>query len=511
MQAKSKTIVKNTGLLYFRMAITMLASLYTSRVVLDALGVVDYGIYNVVGGLTTMFLFINSSMSVATSRFFSYEIGKGNNKRLSIVYSQAVIIHYVIALFILILIETVGLWFLYNKLVIPESRLIAAEWVLHVVTVVSVLNILSTPDLSLIIANERMSSFAYISIYEVFFKLLISYLLTIWNNDRLILYALLLMIVQISVRLIYYLYCKAKFVESRGKIVFSKTIFNEMIVFAGWNLLGNLAVVTIDQGINILLNVFFGPVVNAARGIANQTSNYAMTFVSNIRMAVNPQITKSYVNRDKKYMFLLIRYSSISCYYVLLLICIPLFFFVEDLLEIWLVEVPQYTAIFFKLMLIYLIVNSLSNPLIIAIHSTGKIVKFQIVEGLLMLLTLPFAYILLELGLSPWSVYIAQIIVAVISQMGRMYIILPAIGMKLSCYLITIVKPCVEVTLFSVAFPSIAWALGTMHIQNETIQVRMMFSLLSLIWSLLTISYIGLKPEERNQIITIIKTKMNSR
>ena len=505
MNNQGKIILKNSTMLYIRMAVTMLVGLYTSRVILYTLGVSDYGIYNVVGGLTTMFMFINSSMAVSTSRFLTYELEKGDGGQLSLVYKQAVFIHIIIAIFIFLLIETLGLWFLYHKMVIPEGRINAAEWTLHTIAVVSVLNVLSTPDISLIIAHERMSSFAYISLLDVLFKLFIVLTLKYWSGDRLILYAILLMIAQTVMRLTYYAYSKRCFKETHGKLFFSKVKFKEMFSFACWNLLGNLALMTIDQGINILLNLFCGPIVNAARGISSQLSNYITTFVTNIRMAINPQITKSFSAGNLVYMHTLIKYSSLSCYYVLLAIGVPLFCISDYLLSIWLVEVPPYTTIFFRLTLIYIMANSFANPIIIGIHSTGKIMKFQITEGLLMLLTLPLAWLFLIRGCPPYWVYVAQTTIAVLSQIGRLYVVLPAINMKWTYYLKSICLPCAFVTIASGILPLLIWLYTSKHSTSFLISI----SCLSFIWTILVLYKIGLKKEEKAFIIRTLEKFVN--
>lgn len=494
MNNNSKTIVKNSGMLYVRMAISLLVGLYTSRVILDALGIVDFGIYNVVGGLTTMFMFLNSSMAVSTSRFLSYEIGRNDTHKLSLVYQQAVIIHIIIALIIFLLIETLGQWFLYNKLVIPDERLDASFWVLHTVAFVAVLNVLSTPDMSLIIAHEKMSSFAYISLLDVFLKLFIAISLSHLGGDKLIVYSILLMTGQLSIRLIYYIYSKRTFVETTGKMRFSKNKFKEMLSFASWNLLGNIALMTIDQGVNIMLNMFCGPVVNAARGIANQISNVVTNFTTNIRMAINPQITKSYSIGDYSYMHSLIKYSSISCFYLILFIGFPLFWIGDYLLDIWLVEVPEYAGIFFRYTLLYLMVNSFANPIIIGVHATGKIIKFQLIEGFIMLLTLPCAWMFLEMGWPPYSVYVAQIMVGIYSQLGRLYVVLPIIGMTKSYYIREVLYPCFVVLFISVIVPTLL-SFGIYRPLDWRASVLMAF--ISALWSLLVIFFCGLKNEER--------------
>ena len=278
-----------------------------------------------------------------------------------------------------------------------------------------------------------------------------------------------------------------------------------MFSFACWNLLGNLALMTIDQGINILLNLFCGPIVNAARGISSQLSNYITTFVTNIRMAINPQITKSFSAGNLVYMHTLIKYSSLSCYYVLLAIGVPLFCISDYLLSIWLVEVPPYTTIFFRLTLIYIMANSFANPIIIGIHSTGKIMKFQITEGLLMLLTLPLAWLFLIRGCPPYWVYVAQTTIAVLSQIGRLYVVLPAINMKWTYYLKSICLPCTFVTIASGILPLLIWLYTSKHSTSFLISI----SCLSFIWTILVLYKIGLKKEEKAFIIRTLEKFVN--
>ncbi len=503
---KEKRIFKNTVLLYFRMAFSMLLGIYTSRLVLDAIGVSDYGIYNVVGGITTMFLFLNGSMSVSTSRFITYELGKDRDERLAKIYNQAVLIHRLIALLVFILVETVGLWFLNYKMNIPADRMIAANCVLQTVAVSSVLNVIATPDMALIISHERMKSFAFISILGSVLHFLFAFLLLSYHHDRLILYAILVMTIQVVIRLSYLIYCKRNFEESRTPVKFNKVVFKNMISFAGWNVLGNLALISIDQGINILLNIFFGPIVNAARGIAMQISNYSNTFITNIRMAINPQITKSYAYGDHSYMLKLITYSSLSCFYVLLLIAAFLFWILEYVLEIWLVVVPENTALFINLTLLYMMVNSFANPIIIGIHSTGKIRKFQVVEGCLMLLTLPLAYLMLKTGMPAYSVYISQIAIAIVSQIGRLSIVLPALNIKLREYLTLIILPSTEVLIVT-ALPSVCIYLC--HLDMSNLAYSLSQCIVTTISCLLAITFIGLKKEERLYIFDNIRKKMH--
>lgn len=502
---REKRIFKNTALLYFRMAFTMLLGIYTSRIVLQALGVSDYGLFNVVGGVTTMFLFLNGSMSVATSRFISYEMGHNNKERLAATYNQARLIHWCIAAVVFLLIETIGLWFLNNNMNIPDGRMDAANWVLHTVAITSVLNIIATPDISLVISHEKMSSFAYISIFDATIRFLFTYFLLSYNHDRLILYAILMMLIQVADRLFYLIYCHRNFKECRTRVKLQPEIFKSMLSFAGWNIMGNLALIIIDQGINIVLNIFYGTIVNAARGIAMQISNYSNAFVTNVRMAINPQITKSYASGDINFMVKLIKYSSLSCYYLLLLIAAVLYWVIDYILKIWLIEVPEHTSIFINLTLLYLIVNSFGNPVIIGIHATGHIRKFQIVEGSIMLLTLPLAYILLKCDYPPYCVYVAQIAIAIATQAGRLYVILPELRIRFRTYLTQIIVPAIKVAATTIA-ASVAFSL-LRHTMSET-GYNMTQCMITTAACLLSIMYLGLDKDERTYLYNLLRKRI---
>lgn len=500
-QNNTKKIAKNSIVLYFRMFLTMFISIFTSRVILKALGVEDYGIYNVVGGITTMFTFLNGSMSVASSRFIAFAIGKKDIENERKVFKHILFIHYFIAFIVAILIETIGLWFLNNKLVIPEERMNAAFWVLQFSSITTFLNIISTPYNAMIIAHEKLSSFAYISIFESLLKLCICFLVIYSEFDKLILYSFLLTNVSIIIRLIYSIYAHKKFNTTHGKIKIERKILKEITYFAGWNTLGNLALMTIDQGTNILLNTFFGPVVNASRGIALQLNNVIAGFSNNIRMAINPQIIKSYSQGDLKYMHELIRISSVYSFFMILVCLIPLWLIGDLLLRIWLVEVPQYSLSFLRLSIIYTLINSFANPIIIGVHATGKIKKFQIVEGFFMLLSLPLAYIFLKLGLSPNSAYYALIIVAVIAQLGRLYVVLPMLEISIRYYFWKILLPCCKTSFLAIVILCLSLQIFE--------KFPVISFLLCCIFTIASIFFIGLNHLERNKIINLISKKIN--
>lgn len=499
----TKRIASNTIVLYFRMLFTMFIGLFTSRIILQSLGVEDYGIYNVVGGVTTMFIFINSSMSVASSRFIAFAIGKQDIEYERKVFRHILYIHYFIALIVALLIETVGLWFLYEKLVIPAERIGAAFWVLQFSAVTCFLNVISTPYNAMIIGHERLSSFAYISILESCLKLGICYLVLYTATDKLILYAFLLMCIGVLIRMIYAAYARKTFEATHGKIAIDKGMIKEISSFAGWNALGNVALMTIDQGMNIVLNIFFGPVVNASRGVALQVNNVIVGFSNNIRMAINPQITKSYSCGDIKYMHELIRISSVYSFFLILVCFIPIWQVSESLLSLWLVEVPAYALPFLRLSLLYALVNSFANPIIIGVHATGVIRKFQIVEGGLMLSSLPLAYLFLKLGFSPNSAYYAMILVAFIAQIGRLYVALPLLHMSTRYYMFRILFPCLKATLLC----SVVLCLSNMLYKIYPVVAFILCSILTC----LVIFFVGLNSDERNKIVNFSIHKLRSR
>lgn len=453
----NKRIAKNTLLLYLRMLFMMAISLYTSRVVLKTLGVEDYGIYNVVGGAVAMFGFINSSMSSATQRYITFALGKGNFQKLQKVFSTALQIHALIAVLIVFLGETVGLWFMYEKMQIPADRMDAAFWVIQCSILSTVVMIISVPYNADIIAHEKMSAFAYISVLEAVLKLAIVYILMIGSIDKLVLYALLLLIVQILIRFCYSIYCNRHFNETKYKHVWDKELFKEMTGFAGWSMFGNLSAVLFGQGLNILLNVFFGPVVNAARAVAVQVQNAIQQFVANFQMALNPQITKTYAKGEMSEMHKLMFRSARFSFYLLFFLSLPVLFETDFILTIWLETVPENTVIFLRIMICTSLIYALANPLIIANQATGKVKKYQAVCGSILLLILPVSYIVLKMGFPAYSVFIVHFAMESFAQVARMIILRPLIGIRIREYFKYIYTPVILVVLFSIIIPFVVY------------------------------------------------------
>lgn len=455
--ANNNRIAKNTLLLYIRMFFMLLISLYTSRVVLSTLGIVDYGINNVVGGVITMLGFLTSSLGGASSRYITYNLGKGDMTVMKKTFGNILSIHFILAAIVLVIGETVGLWFMSTQLQIPPERETAALCVYQFSIFSSVLAVISVPYNATIIAHEKMSAFAYISIADAILKLLIVYLLVIIPYDKLIIYAILYFCIQAFDRIVYGVYCSRHFAETHTRLRYDGKLFREIFTFAGWTMNGNLAVIGYTQGLNILLNIFFGPAVNAARGIAVQVQGVCQQFCSNFQMALNPQLTKNYAQGDLDNMHRLLVKSSKFSFYILFFIVLPLMFKAEFVLKLWLGIVPEHTVTFLRLILIVGLLYTLSNPIIVSVHATGKLKKFQLIEGTMLLTIVPIAYILLKFfGIRPEYVFVVHIVVELCTQYARLRIVLPMIDMKLEDYFQSVIKPILLVVILSPWLPYIA-------------------------------------------------------
>ena len=485
-------IAKNTIFLYFRMILLMVVSLYTSRVVLATLGIEDYGIYNVVGGFIGMFAFLNGAMSGCTQRFITIALGKGDEQNLKRVFSTCVITHGMIAIVVFLLAESIGLWFILEKLVIPESRMATAMIVYQCSIVSTIVMIMSFPYNADIIVHEKMSAFAYISIFEAFANLGIVYLLHVVNADKLALYAILLMLVKISVIMIYRIYCKRHFFESGFRWLFDKILLKEMLAFTSWNLFGGIAGTLMGQGINVLLNLFFGPVVNAARGVAVQVQSAVQLFSTNFQTALNPQMMKSYAAGDLQAMHVLLFRSAKFTFMLLLCLMLPLMLEINTVLGLWLKEVPKYTNIFVCLMLCISMVDAVSNPFMTASAATGRVKKYQSIVGSILLLIVPLAYISLKLGAEPYAVFIVHLTIAIIAFIARMLIIRKMIDLSIREYIKNAILPCIKVAL-----PSIFVSLAVKYIFPNGLQYAVIVVITTLV-IVLVISYLfGLTDSER--------------
>ena len=452
---KGRRIARNTMMLYIRMFVLMLVGLYTSRVVLNALGETDYGIYSVVGGVVAMFTMISGALNSAVSRFITFELGKGDPLRLNKVYSTSVNIQFILALIVVLLAEPIGLWFIENKMTIDPSRIPAATWVLHFSLLAFVVNLMSIPQMASITAHEKMSAYAYIGMLDGLLRLGVAFLIVNSPIDRLVYYAMLMAAAVLLVRFTYGIYCRIHFPECRYRFVFDRPLVKEMFSFAGWNFIGVTSGVLRDHGGNILVNLFSGPVVNAARGVAVQLNGAVQSFVTNFMTAVNPQITKSFAAGDNEYVFSLIKKSSRMSFYLLSLMAVPIIFNAEFLLQIWLKEVPQHATLFVQLFLMFAMSEALSNPLITAMLATGRIRNYQFVVGGIQLLNIPLSYLFLKMGALPEITVVVAIALSQVCLFARLIMFSRASGFSVTEFVQEVYVNALKVGILSSAVPMV--------------------------------------------------------
>lgn len=497
----TRRIARNTLFLYGRMLLGMIVSLYTSRLVLQALGVDDYGIINVVGGLVTMFALISNSLTAAISRFMTFELGTGNKERLGKVFATSMLIQISLSAIILTIGETLGLWFLNTQMNIPADRMFAANCVFQTSILSFILGLLSCPYNAAIMAHERMNVYAYIGLLDIGLKLAIVLFIAFspLTFDRLIVYAALLCAVGLILQIIYVTYCRRNFEESRARLRFDKSLWKEMGGFAGWNAIGCSAGLLKDQGVNILLNIFFGPVINAARGIAVTVSNAICGFSANFMAAVNPQITKSYAAQDKKYTFSLVERGSRFSYYIMMMLAIPVIIDTEYILTLWLKTYPEYSVIFVRLVLITALIEILSNTLITLQVSTGKIRNYQIAVGGMLLMNFPLSYIFLKFGFPPTCVYIISIGVGTACLFLRLLFLQNMVGLSMRNYFINVIFNVLKVSFFATIIPAAIYPIA-----NDGFIRLAIIVVSSALSSALAILYIGCNINERKFIISKI-------
>lgn len=449
----NKRIAKNTLLLYFRMLLMMFVTLFTSRVVLDKLGVTDYGIYNVVGGVVAMLGFLNSSMSNAVQRYLSFEIGKNNEAGVNRIFNVSLFAHAGIAVFVFVVMEIVGVWYLNTHMNIPAERMDAANWVLQCSIFTTLFTIVQVPYNAIIISKEQMGIYAYISILEVVLKLLVVYMLAIGNFDKLKLYSVLIMVVTIGIVMIYRFYCTRKYKEAKFKFIKDWNLLKQIVGFASWNMLGELAWVFTGQGVNIILNSFFGPVVNAARGLAEQVNGAVNRFVANFQTAVNPQLIKNYASDQLGEMKTLLFRSTRFSYYLLLALSLPVILKMDFILHLWLKEVPDYTTGFCQLVLVSSLVSTLSNLLAQVARAYGKIRNYQIIVSIFLFLNFPLSYIVLKFGGSPLSTMFVNIGINAMLLFVRLRLTNRMIQMTYGSFIRNVLFPVIIVTAVALVIP----------------------------------------------------------
>ncbi len=500
----NKRIAKNTMFLYFRMLLVMVVSFYTSRVVLKTLGVEDFGLYNVVGGIVTMFTFLNGSLGGATSRYITFELGRKDHEKLNKIFNTALLIHLAIAGIVVFLAETIGLWFFYEKMTIPEDRLNAAFWVYQISILTCFCSLTQVPYNATIIAYEEMKIYAYVGIIEVVLKLLIVYALIISPIDKLVFYAVLLCVLQIGIMLFYRYYCNKHYSSCKLNLYKDKQLFKDMFSYAGSDMIGNIAVLAQGQGLNLLLNVFFGPVVNAARGIVYQVQGSITQFSNNFMTAVRPQIIKLYAEGKTKEMMQLVKQSSCFSYYLMWMISLPICLEANYVLKLWLGEYPEYTANFLYLIIVLCLIQTIKTPRSTVFHATGRLKLVNIVVGSILCAAFPLAYLFLKSGGSPESVFWAANITLVLSEIASIIILKKYIKYSVADYLMAVYVRCAVVTAISFALSYLLYNLFL----GESFLRLISTGILTTLSVVLSSLYVGMNRSMRMKIYSIIAGKM---
>lgn len=497
----SKRIAKNTVMLYIRMIFLMLISLYTSRVILQVLGVTDFGIYNAVGGFVSILAFINGSMSIAVQRYLAYDWGRGDLQSLNRVFNMALIIHGLIAVVVAVLVESIGYYFLTHYMKFPAERYDAAVWVFHFSVFACCIRFLQVPYNALLVSFERMDAFAYLSIIEGILNLAIVYLLQIGAIDKLKLYAVLTAGVAVLVVGMYALYCRLKVKEIKLKLQWDNRLFRQLLSFASWSALVEISWAATGQGVNVLLNIFFGPVVNAARGIAYQVLGAVNRFVMGFQTAVNPQIIKRYAAGELHSMQNLLIRGTCYSYYLLLFLSLPLFLRMDFILNLWLGQEPPHLVMFCRLVLLGALTDILSNLIPTVAKAYGNIRNYQIIVSVVLMLNLPLSYLVLKLGAPAESVFVVYILISISLFVVRLLLITRMVKLQVKAYLKQVLFPAIFVSALSVPIPLFAH----LNVENN-FGGFVVVSILSCICVLIAIYTIGLTQLERN----IVRKKFQS-
>lgn len=478
----------------------MLVGLYTSRVVLSALGESDFGIYGVVGGVVAMFTIISGSLSAAITRFITFEMGKGSHGRLATVFSCAVTIQVLLALIVLVIAEPTGIWFIENKMNVPSDRLEAAHWVYQFSLLTFVINIVSVPYNASIIAHERMAAFAAVGIFEGLAKLAVAFLIMHSPTDRLVYYSFLMCVVAVGVRMAYTVYCRRNFDECRFRFVWDGKLMREMSAFAGWNFIGVASGALRDHGGNILINIFSGPVANAARAVSVQLGGAVQSFVTNFMTAVSPQITKSYAADDRDYTMSLVFRSSRYAYFLLFIIALPVLMQTDFLLDLWLKDIPERSASFVRLALVLSLSECISNPLVTLMLATGRIRNYQIIVGGLQLLNLPVSYLVLKAGAPPESILAVAVVISQICLFARLFMLRGMTGLSISRFIIQVYMRILTVSAVA-ALPSWWFA----HIVGSGAWAFVISCMASVLLASASVWVIGISKDERMTVLSKFK------
>lgn len=502
----NKRIAKNTLLLYCRMLISIPIGFYTSRVILNALGVIDFGIYNVVGGIVGTLSVLNGAMAGATQRWITIALGEGDEANLKKVFSVGLTAQLIIGLLIFFVIETIGLWYLYEHAVIPEERMNAAFFVFQVSAVTMFLTILNVPFNGAIIAHEEMGAFAFFSIVEVIMKLVICLVLSYTLADKLILYSVLLFASYLLNFSAIQLYCKKHFVEAKIRLGWDKKMYKEMWTLAFWTISGNMAYVGYTQGVTLLVNMFFGPAMNAAVGVASQASNIINQFSSNFQMALNPQITKNYAQRNYKDMHALIYRSAKYSYFLMLIFTVPLFYEAPYLLKLWLGNVPTHSVGFMRIGLFIAMIMAVRNPLTIAAMANGNLKKYQLIVNGILLLICPLLYLIYLMGGIPESSSIILLAMMFLATLASAYLLKDMICLNFKDFLLKVMLPILIYTPFAFIFP-----LSIYVFMAESFFRLCMLTMVSVLSTGLIVYKLVLDRKEQMYLLSFIKTKLKIR
>lgn len=500
---QNKRIAKNTIFMYIRMAITMCIGLYTSRAVLQALGVEDFGLYNVIGGIVSMFIILNGAMVNTTSRFITIYLAKEDELQTCKIFNMASLVHVVIAVLVVLFAETIGLWYLENKLVVPEGRMFAAHWLYQLSILFAIFSILYVPYNAAIVAHEKMGVFAFIQIADSVLKLIIVLLLAYSPIDKLIFYATLLTILSIADLCIYFIYCKRHFAETEIMFYWNNSVFKEMMGFAGWTLVGNFVNFFYTQGLNLLLNAFCGPAANAARGIAVQVENVVKQFANNVQVAINPQILKSYSLNEMDRMYSLIMASSRYCFFLLYFLCLPIMLEANFILHLWLGIVPEHTVNFIRLILVIALFDTFVNPMFTANLACGKLKLYHFPLSILMVAFMFVTYFAIKLTGIAESVYVSLLTVTFIGYIMKIYIIDRQVGLKPKVYIKNVLKPVCLVVLISPILPFY------IHSLLDEGWVRLLATGFACVVSVTAAIYVlGVSQAERKFVVTFVRNKL---
>lgn len=504
VDSDNKRIAKNTMFLYIRMIVVLIVSLYTSRAILNTLGVIDYGIYNAVGGIATIVGFLNSALASSTSRFLIYALGEGDISKQKETFGASLTLHMCIALLVFIVGETIGLWFFYEKMMIPSDRMTAALWVYQFTIITTMVSFTQVPYNASLIAHEKMSIYAYVGLYEAISRLAIAILVIVSPIDNLIFYGALLLINAILVQAFYRIYAIRHFKECKYQFTRNKTLYKQMLGYGGWDLFGNLAIVCQGQGVNLLLNVFFGPVVNTARAIAFQIQGAVMQFVSNFMTAVRPQVIKNYADGNVERMYTLTFYTARFSYMLMLAFVVPICFEINFILHIWLGDVvPENTALFAVIVLMTYTWRTFHIAALMPFHAIGKIKTGNVTVGSLMVATLPIGYVLFRIGLPPYTVFVTIFIVEIIAMFAIYWLVHNYQYFPYKYVFTKILIPCTKVTLLTITLPALILLLmpdGWMRLALVIVA-----SEFTLVFAAL---YIGMSKDERKRVLAIINGKI---